>query len=160
MSEPSSTRRKSASSRVLMWVILSIGFLIFGSVFHVFFQVYKDREAKGLTRQGLSVGVAVSDRMLAFRLERGKWPEDTGNYTADGKRIAPAHIRDITVIKDGVVRIAFNAPDQLRGGWIEIETFQKEGRFFRACRGIGIIDQLLPSGCHGFDQPEPVEPPK
>ena len=160
MTEQSDAKRKSGGSRVVKAVVASIVLLIGGVIALVFIPVYFDREARGQATQGVSVGVAVSNRVLAYRLQQGYWPRDYRSFVAEGKKNAPAHIGDITVIKDGVVRIVFNAPDRLRGGSVEIETFQKEDKFFRACRGIGIKDGFLPAACRTHSDPYLVEPAK
>jgi hypothetical protein len=139
-------------------ILGSIGLLASGVVGFVFVPVYFDMEARGQATQGVSTGVAVANRLLAYRTERGAWPADARAFAVAGKENAPAHIGDVTVVKAGVVKVAFNAPDRLRGGSIEIETFQKGDRYYRACRGIGIRDAFLPASCRTGSEPRPVEP--
>lgn len=151
---PSMNTRRNGSA-----IVIIVGFLLLVAavVVFVFLPVYRDREIRVLAISGVMLGTRVSDQILAARLRQGRWPDSAAKYLPDEDKNIPAHVEGVRVLDDGLVRVSFKAPEELRGKAVEIRTFQKDGKYFRECRAPGVQYGYLPGWCRDKSEAIPVD---
>jgi hypothetical protein len=151
-------RKSQVGSAKVVGAILAV--LLGAFVLLVYLPASSDRELRTLATTGVNLGTQVADRVPVPAPGVARDAEDGAKYLPGGAMSLPAHVERIEVQKDGTVRVAFKAPEELAGKAIEIRTTGKDGQLMRECSGPGIKDGYLPGHCRRGSPPISVEGPK
>ena len=142
------------SRRGVAWYLRKIPLVLFivlvVLVLMTVIPVHRDMEIRNQINARVQAGRAVSDVLVAYRIENGSWPSDPGGYSRDG----------IEAFGDGLVRVVFDEPESIRGKWADLVLAVDDDRFYRTCRAPGIKSGWLPAWCRDRGHAEEVKGPE